>query len=270
MSLGRPSNSTPPDLDLILAQIAKAHESPDDESLTESAIIASVDYLQQLPPEFHWLCSSHQLLPVVAQAAQLWGYSEPPALATLAKFKLFLERALSQCAQCAVEWHVSLRRELRRVFREIYSYDEFSTAGFYLVLDKWDQQRLLKALRYAIDNAEKLPTAWKRIEIKAPFVEAIADPNLLLKNEILELWRELFSHLQPLPPDVGDTSLPGALVLLFDSEPRISTFAEQLFKKRKEKVGSVEFDEIFRKPLAELIKRQSEKVLAGCSPVNIR
>ena len=119
------------DLDPLLKQIVQAHASPDDESVTEAAIIASVHYLQQLPPEVHWLCNSSPLLPVVVQAIQLWGYGEPPAQATLANFKPLLSAALSRCPDCAVEWHMGLRKELKRVFTEVYSYDEGSTADFY-------------------------------------------------------------------------------------------------------------------------------------------
>src|SRR5579871_2075488 len=101
--MGSAHTSTHPpiqDLDSIILQIDKAHANPDDESLTESAIIASVDFLQHLPTEIHWLCNNSPLLRVVVQAIQLWGYGEPPAQAALAEFKPALASALARCADC--------------------------------------------------------------------------------------------------------------------------------------------------------------------------
>src|SRR5208282_1147947 len=98
------SQNRPPNLDPLLLQISQAHTAPDDESITEATIVASVNYLEQLPPEIHWLCTSSPLLPVVVQAIQLWGYGEPPAQAALENFKPVLYAALSRCPDCAVEW----------------------------------------------------------------------------------------------------------------------------------------------------------------------
>src|ERR1700737_1235321 len=112
----------PPGLDAILLQIHQAHESQDEEP-TSTAVIASVNYLQRLAPQIHWLCNSSPLLPVVVQAMQLWGYGEAPAQATLATFKVFLIAALARCPDCAMEWYTGCRRELKRCFAEVYLYD---------------------------------------------------------------------------------------------------------------------------------------------------
>ena len=143
------SQNPSPNLEPLLVQISKAHTSPDDESITEAAIIASVNYLEQLPTEIHWLCTS-PLLPVVAQAIQLWGYGEPPAQAALEKFKPALSAALSRCVDCAVVWQGGCRRELKRVFREVYSYEEGSTAEFFIALENWDVGRVAEGLENAM------------------------------------------------------------------------------------------------------------------------
>ena len=249
-------------LDSILQQIDKAHTNPDDEALTESAIIASVDFLQRLPTEIHWLCNSSPLLRVIVQAIQLWGYGEPPAQATLAKFKPVLANALARCADCAVEWHLSFRKELHRVFREVYSYDEISTSEFYTTLDEWDQERIIAALRHALQVTEKLPMAWKHNEVKVPLLEALADANLFLKDDIYYNWKDLFLRLEKLPSGVGDKFLPSAVVLLFDADPRLRSFSEQLFRKRSKKLGSSEFDFTVRKGFEIQLKRQSKLVIS--------
>jgi SEN1 N terminal len=253
-------SSKPPDLDPLLHQISQAHSSPDNESLTEAAIIASVNYLQKLPQEIHWLCNSSPLLTVVVQAIQLWGYGEPPAQATLAKFKPLLAKELSRCSDCAIEWHSRVRRELRRVFLEVYSYDEESTSDFYSVLEEWDGDRVQAALENALQGLEKIFMPWKHIEVKCPLVECLSEPTLLLKEERFRTWKKLFSGLEKMPAGVGDKWMPGAMVLLFDSDTRIREFGQLMFKKREEKIGNEEFDSSLRKALEILVKRDSEKV----------
>jgi hypothetical protein len=248
------------DLDPLLKQIVQAHASPDDESITEAAIIASVHYLQQLPPEVHWLCNSSPLLPVVVQAIQLWGYGEPPAQATLANFKPILSAALSRCPDCAVEWHMGFRKELKRVFTEVYSYDEGSTADFYIALDGWDAGRVAASLGEAIVMTEKVPMAWKHNEVKVPLVECLAEPSLLVREGVMKMWKELFLRLEKMPAGVGEKWMPGAMVLIFESDLRIKDFGEQMFKKRDRKIGYSEFEFNLHKPLVELIGRFSEKV----------
>ena len=254
------SPSSLPGLHPILQQIAKAHASPDDESLTDAAIIASVNYLQRLPPEIHWLCDSSPLIAVVVQAIQLWGYGEPPAQATLASFKPFLTAALNRCPECAVAWHVDFRKELRRVFTEVYSYDETSTAEFYIALDDWDAERVIASLDNAIKVSERLAMAWKRTEVRGPLIECLAGPGLLLRVVVLKLWKDLFLRLEKLPAGVGEKWIPGALVLLFDSDGRVRAFGQQLLKKRDHKISMLEFDSDFRKTLVTLVERESQRV----------
>lgn len=259
--MSHPHNSSgPPDLDPLLHQISQAHGSPDDESLTEAAIIASVNYLQKLPQEIHWLCNSSPLLTVVVQAIQLWGYGEPPAQATLAKFKPSLAKALARCSDCGVEWHSGFRRELRRVFMEVYSYDEESTSDFYSVLEEWDGDRVQAALENALQVIERIPMPWKHIEVKCPLVECLAEPTLLVREERLRPWKKLFLGLEKMPTGVGDKWMPGAMVLLFDSDTRIREFGQLMFKKREQKIRNAEFDSSLRKALEILVKRDSQKV----------
>jgi SEN1 N terminal len=243
----------------ILAQIREAHSSPDNESLTESAIISSVTHLISLPSTIHWLCHSSPYFPVLVQAIQLWGYGEPPAQATLEKFKPLLSYAINKCADCAIEWHSGFRTELRRVFREVYSYDDYSTAEFYATVEDWDRQRLVGGLRTARTVAQKLPMGWKHVEVQVPLVEGLADGMLLMKMEVLDLWREVFLSLERLPAEVGEVWLPGAVVLLFDSETRIKDFGEQMFSMLGDKLSVTDFERI-RKPLQHLIQQYSGKV----------
>lgn len=251
----------PPDLDLLLHQIRQAHASPDDESVTEATIIASVNYLEQLPTEIHWLCSSSPLLPVVVQATQLWGYGEPPAQAALEKFKPVLAAALSRCPDCAVEWQVTCRRELRRVFTQIYSYDEGSTAEFYVALEGWDADRVGAGLVNAMKIVERIPMAWKHIEIKGSLVECLVQPSLFLRERVYKYWRELFLKLDKMPIGVGEKWVPGALVVLFDSDTRVRQFGEQIFKKRDGKISVSEFESDFARPLLALIELETQKVV---------
>lgn len=248
------------DLDRLLNQIAQAHANPEDEAITEAAIIASVSYLLQLPTEIHWLCQSSPLLPVVVQAIQLWGYGEPPAQATLAEFKPALSDALSRCPDCAVEWHMGFRRELKRVFTEIYSYDEESTAEFYIALQEWDATRVTTSLREAITMTERVPMAWKHNEVKGPLVECLAEPGLLVREDVMRIWKELFLRLEKMPPGVGEKWMPGAMILLFDSDLQVKSFGEQMFKKRDRKINYSEFEFNMHKPLLELMNRNSEQV----------
>jgi hypothetical protein len=254
------SSSGQADLDSLLDQIVQAHVLPDDEAITEAAIIASVSYLLQLPTEVHWLCQSSPLLPVVVQAIQLWGYGEPPAQATLAEFKPVLSAALSQCPDCAVEWHMGFRKELKRVFMEVYSYDEGSTVEFYIALDEWDATRVTKSLREAIMMAEKVPMAWKHNAVKGPLVECLAEPGLLVREGVMRSWKELFLRLEKLPAGVGDTWMPGAMMLIFDSDLRVKSLGERMFKKRDRKIRYSEFEFNLHNPLLELVHRSSEQV----------
>jgi hypothetical protein len=262
--------SNPPNLDPLLHQISQAHGTPDDDSFTEAAIISSVAYLQQLPQEIHWLCNSSPLFPVVVQAIQLWGYGETPAQTTLAKFKPTLAKALSRCPDCAVVWHSEFRRELKRVFTEVYSYHEDSTVEFYIALDEWDSDRVYSALDNALQIIERIPMPWKHIGVKAPLVEGLAEPTLLLKDKLFRLWKEVYLKLEKMPSGVGDKWMPGAMVLLFDLDPRIRDFGEKMFKKRDQKIGNVEFDLYLRKALEALVVANSQKVLSFDTIHNIR
>jgi hypothetical protein len=253
-------SATPPDLDSLLQKITQAHSSPDDESITEAAIVASVQYLEGLPPEIHWLCATSPIIPVIVQAIQLWGYGEPPAQAALARFQPLLAAALSRCPDCAVEWHMGFRKQLKRVFTEVYSYDEGSTAEFYNALEEWDAQRVIAALDKAMKAVERIPTAWKNVEVKGPLVESLAAPNLLLREQLLGLWKELFLRLDKTPAGVGEEWLAGALVLVFDSNPLVRDFGEQMFKKRRERIRIPEFDFNLRRALGTILERQSQKV----------
>jgi hypothetical protein len=251
------SQNRPPNLDPLLLQISQAHTCPDDESITEATIIASVTYLERLPSEIHWLCAS-PLLTVVVQAIQLWGYGEPPAQAALEKFKPALSAALSRCPDCAVEWQGGCRRELKRVFKEVYSYDEGSTAEFFIALDNWDVGRVTEGLVDVRQFAERIPMAWKHVEVKGPLVESLAEANLLLRVD--KHWKELFLQLDKMPAGVGEKWLPGALTLIFDSDARVRQFGEQMFRKRDGKILISEFESDLLKPLTTLIKRSSERV----------
>ena len=254
-------SSTPPDLGPLLQRIAKAHSSPDDESLTEAAIIASVNYLQQLPTELHWLCNSSPVLPVVVQAIQLWGYGEPPAQAALEKLKPILAAALSRCPDCAVEWHLGFRTELKRIFTEVYSYDEVSTFEFYIALDEWDTERVGAGLVNAIKTAQHLPMAWKHIEVKGPLAECLVEPNLLLSERVFQLWKDLVQKLDKIPPRLEERWSPGAVVLIFDSDSHVRDLGVQMFRKRDSKINIFEFESNLIKPLISLVKRESQKVL---------
>ena len=258
--------STPDGLDTILQHISSAHSSPDNEALTESAIIASVSYLSSLPPEIHWLCASSPLLPVVVQAIQLWGYGEPPAQATLARFQPLLAAALARCPDCAVGWHGEFRRELKRVFTEVYSYDEKSTADFYEALEEWDADRVGGALDNAIKIAERIPMAWKHVEVKGPLIECLAAPRLLLRDAVYKRWTDLYLRLEKMPVGVGDKWLPGAVVLVFDSAPRVNEFGHQLFKQRLHEIREFEFEVDLRDPLAAVIIREAQKVFLAYVP----
>jgi len=256
------SAARPPEgLDVILQHIASAHSSPDNDSLTESAIITSVSYLSSLPPEIHWLCASSRLLPVVVQAIQLWGYGEPPAQTTLARFQPILAAALARCPDCAVEWHGGFRRELKRVFTEVYSYDEKSTADFYVALEEWDAQRVGVGLESAMKIVERIPMAWKHVEVKGPLVECLAAPKLLLREVVCRRWRDLFLRLEKMPVGVGDKWFAGAVVLVFDSDVRVREFGEQMFRKRSHKIREAEFELDLRDTIAGLIIREAQKVL---------
>ena len=248
----------PRDLDPLLQQISQAHTSPDDESITAAAIIASVNFLEQLPPEIHWLCSSSPLSPVVVHAVQLWGYGEPPAQAALEKFKPALAATLSRCPDCAVEWQGRCRRELKRIFREVYLYDEGSTAEFFIALENWDAERVTEGLVNAMMVVERIPMAWKHVEVKGPLVESLAATNLLLKVGVH--WKELFGRLDKMPVGFGEKWLPGALFLIFDSDDSVRLFGEQMFRKRDRKISVSEFESDLLKPLVTLMKRGIERV----------
>jgi hypothetical protein len=249
----------PANLDPILQQIVQAHASSEDEP-TSAAIIASVSYLQQLPAEIHWLCNSSPLLPVVVQAIQLWGYGEPPAQATLAAFKPVLAAAIARCPDCAVDWHRQCRRELKRVFTEVYSYDEESTSEFYAALDQWDVERLSAAFANAMDVVARIPMAWKHVEVKGPLLECLAEPELLLNDQVVRQWKGLFLSLEKMPSGFGEKWLPGAVVLLFDSDVRVRQFGEHVFKKRADKLQADEFRAHIKSPLQKIIQRESQKV----------
>ena len=245
----------------VLQQIAQAYASPDNEGLTEASIIASNNYLQQLPDEVHWLCNSSPLMPLVVQAVQLWGYGEAPAQEALANFKPKFAAALGRCSDCAVDWHLAVRRELRRVFQEVYIYDESSTKEFFTALAKWDVERLTLRLGDAFKAPEYIPMSWKHVEVKGPLMESLAEPDLLLNEAVFTRWKDLFLRLDKLPPGLGETWLPGAFVLLFDSHPHLRELGKQMFRKRTSKISVSEFEKDFEKPLLQLLAREFQKVV---------
>jgi DNA primase large subunit len=155
---------------------------------------------------------------------------------------------------------MGFRKELKRVFTEVYSYDEASTADFYIALDEWDATRVSASLGEAIVMVEKVPMAWKHNEVRGPFMECLAEPSLLVRERVMTMWKELFLRLERIPTGVGDKWMPGAMVLLFDSDLRVKALGEQMFKKRDRKIGYSEFEFNLHKPLLELIERISEKV----------
>ena len=151
------------------------------------------------------------------------------------------------------------RRELQRVFREVYSYDEGSTAEFFIALENWDVGRVTEGLVNAMKFVERIPMAWKHVEIKGPLVESLADAKST-PTVVNKPWKELFLQLDKMPVGVGEKWLPGALVLIFDSDARVRQFGEQMFRKRDNKILVSEFESDLSKPLTTLIKRESEKV----------
>lgn len=158
---------------------------------------------------------------------------------------------------------MGFRRELKRVFTEVYSYDEGSTADFYIALDDWDATRVAESLGVAIAMIERVPMAWKHNEVKGSLAECLAEPSLLVRERLMKMWRELFLRLEKMPTGLGDKWMPGAMVLLFDLDLQVRTFGEQIFKRRDRKVGYSEFEFNMHKPLMELIERSSEKVFTS-------
>jgi SEN1 N terminal len=250
-----------PRLPDLLTQISSAHASPDEEELTAASILSSILFLSALPPEIHWLCTQQKpsLLPVVAQAVQLWGYGEPSAQQTLATFKPLLTAALARCPACAVEWQTGLRRELTRVFA-VYSYDEDSTEGFFAELEKWDVERLVGALDRARGFVERVPMGWKHIEVRGPLVEVLAQPRLLLRKDVWEKWRELVLGFERIPAELGDKWFPGGVILVFDEDERIVGIGEKMFKTRDAKIGTKEFETEILKPLSKIVASLSQQV----------
>jgi SEN1 N terminal len=250
----------PSGLDAVLDQISQSYTSPDHEALTEASILTSLTFLQELPQEVHWLCNSSPLLPLVVQAVQLWGYGETPAQTTLSKFKPVLSAALARCSDCALEWHRAVRRELRHVFIEIYSYDEISTTEFFEALANWDVERLSAGLENALQFAERVPMGWKHNEIRSPFIECLAESSVLLNEGVLKRWKNLLRVLDKFPSGLGESWLPGALVLLFESEPRANELGKQMFKNRGSKIRVPEFETDLRKSLLQLLGREIQNV----------
>lgn len=250
-----------PRLPDLLTQICAAHASPDEEELTASSILSSILLLSALPPEIHWLCTQQKpsLLPVVAQAVQLWGYGEPAAQQTLATFKPLLTAALGRCPGCAVEWQTSLRRELMRVFA-VYSYDEESTEGFFADMEKWDIERLVGALERAQGFAARIPMGWKHVEIRGPLLEILAQPRLLLRKEVLGKWKEVVLGFDRVPAEFVERWFPGGISLVFDEDERIVGIGEKMFKKRDAKIGTTEFETEILKPLSNVVGSLSQQV----------
>jgi len=154
------------------------------------------------------------------------------------------------------------RRELKRVFTEVYSYDEKSTADFYVALEEWDGQRVGVGLENAIKAVERIPMAWKHVEVRAPLVECLAAPNLLLREEVYMRWKGLFLRLERMPIGVGDRWLPGAVVLVFDSDARVKELGEQMFRERSHEIRESEFDSDLRDAIAGIVLRAAQKVLS--------
>ena len=84
-------------------------------------------------------------------------------------------------------------------------------------------------------------------------------PRQFYSSRLDKHWKELFLKLDKMPAGVGDKWLPGALVLIFDSDVRVRQFGEQMFRKRDGKILVSEFESDLSKPLMILIKRESEK-----------
>ena len=249
----------PPDLQPLLSQISSAHAAPDDDSLTADTILSSIAFLSTLPPEIHWLCNSSPLLPVVAQAVQIWGYGEPVAQQTLSAFKPVLTAALGRCAGCGMEWQRALRRELNQAF-STYSYDESSTAEFFAELENWDVERLGGALTNGREFVAKIPMGWKHVEVWGPVVECLAQPRLLLRPDVYSKWKGLVLGFERVPRELGEEWFPGAVVLIFDLDERIVGIGENMFKKREEKIASSEFETELFKPLSALVTNLSQRV----------
>ena len=253
------SSAPLPNLQHLLSQISAAHAAPDDDSLTADSILSSVTFLSALSPEIHWLCTTSPLLPIVAQAVQLWGYGEPAAQQTLSAFKPVLTAALSRCAACAVEWQRALRWELKRVF-SVYSYDESSTAGFFAELENWDVERLGGVLTEGRKFVEKIPMGWKHVEVWGPVVECLAQPRLLLRPEVYSKWKNLVSGFERVPQGLSEEWFPGAVVLIFDLDEQIVGIGENMFTKREAKIASNEFETEIFKPLSALVTNLSHQV----------
>ena len=147
------------------------------------------------------------------------------------------------------------------MFTEVYSYDEKSTADFYVALEEWDAERVGAGLENAMKVVERIPMAWKHVEVKGPLMECLAAPKLLLRDAVYKRWRDLYLRLEKMPGGVGDKWLPGAIVLVFDSDPRIKEFGDQMFKKRSHKIRESEFGADLRDALAGLIIREAQKVV---------
>ena len=149
---------------------------------------------------------------------------------------------------------------LKRVFTEVYSYDEKSTADFYVALEEWDAERVGIGLEDAMKVVERTAMAWKHVVVKGPLVECLAAPKLLLRDGVFKRWRELFLKLEKMPSGVGEKWLPGAVVLVFDSDSRVREFGEQLFTKRSRKIQESEFGIELRDPISGLILREAQNV----------
>jgi hypothetical protein len=255
-----------PSLAPLLSQISAAHALPDDELLTEDAILSSITFLSSLPPEIHWLCTttiaSPSLIPVVAQAVQLWGYGEPAAQTKLATFKPIFTATLARCAGCAVEWQTSLRRELKRALSDVYSYDKTSTEGFFVELENWDVERLGAALNKAEEFVGIVPMGWKHGEVRVPVIECLAQPRLLLREKLLREWKVVVLGLERVPLELMEKWFPGAIFLIFDADERIMEIGEKMFRKRDTKISSDEFESEIFKPLLELVTNLSQQACA--------
>ena len=249
----------PPDLQPLLSQISAARAAPDDDSLTADSILSSIAFLSTLSPEIHWLCNSSPLLPVVAQAVQIWGYGEPVAQQTLSAFKPVLTAALGRCAGCGMEWQRALRRELNQAF-STYSYDESSTAEFFAELENWDVERLGGALTNGREFVAKIPMGWKHVEVWGPVVECLAQPRLLLRPDVYSKWKGLVLGFERVPRELSEEWLPGAVVLIFDWDERIVDIGENMFKRREAKISSSDFETEIFKPLSALVANLSHQV----------
>lgn len=225
-----------------------------DNTTIEPALMAAIKFFSTQDDGTHIFCGPPIFEKPALLSLLIFGYPVSPLRAL---YQNTLSRQLSRCPRCVRKYHIAVLK-FSRVISDVYKLDSRVSLTLMGTIQEWNSGRILAGLRDIKIHEDSISLHTSQFEVLLlPLYECICAPQILENIHHLQLFKRIFSLLNPAPTNVipFQDITPGIITFLFGSDP-------QLYKWASNFVANLPTDYcLFAKDFDDLLVQAMEDVV---------